>query len=293
MIESVAETCLEHAASDGFGSVYFSQPSTKLSCLKLGISCVTAPWEDGSASTLLGMMKQTAASLRFDRNFAVSSLAYTAVNICNALVTARAPPLVIVKRDKNVEAFNDTMNVSFSKEAIEQSIVTARKTLLEQKHEYQEKIKTKAINNNVGKVDQQPKPVNDAGVNMNTKDCDEPTDERNEAIQTIPAPSPVQNPDKSIESHETMTQADLDEKVQRKSADTSREDGNINPTTEENNIVEENHEEVQDFVTLDKKEELIDDKYDVHVDDNEKDEDDEDDEFPMIVDCDPDDEDME
>ena len=122
MVESVAATCLDIICAEGHGSAYCNHSEVKTSILRLGVSCISTSWSDGSASSLVSRMRQCASDLRFDRNSAVSSSAFSALTICNCLTTPRSSPLVIVTRDKKVAAFGDGISSSLSKAAIEDGI---------------------------------------------------------------------------------------------------------------------------------------------------------------------------
>lgn len=99
MVESICLTCLNYL--NGYrsnGLILFSYTDIKTSVLRLGLSCVCIPWSDGGASTLGGMLQQISSVLKFDRDETVAALASSAWCICNSKLTPRAPPLFLVTR---------------------------------------------------------------------------------------------------------------------------------------------------------------------------------------------------
>ena len=110
LIDSTAVTCLSMIRR--VNPVLTSE--TKASFLSLGIVCVSTPWPDGAGSSdcVTSLLRQAALSLKFDRDLTVSRCAYTALAVCNNIVTQRSPPLVIVKRNENL-AYNNKSSNSF------------------------------------------------------------------------------------------------------------------------------------------------------------------------------------
>jgi len=100
MVESICLTCLNHLNSyrSNNGTILFSYTDVKTSLLRLGLSCVSMPWSDGGASTLGGMLQKISSVLKFDRDETVAALASSAWCICNSNLTSRAPPLFLVTR---------------------------------------------------------------------------------------------------------------------------------------------------------------------------------------------------
>jgi hypothetical protein len=134
MLESFALTCLQHISTSG--SVYCNNPSSKAVILQFGVNCVSTPCQDGSASSIISILRQTASALKFDINREVSSLAYSACNICNSITTLRAPPLVIVKRDRNLETLqSERMGFSLSQKSITAGIENERENIIRNKRE--------------------------------------------------------------------------------------------------------------------------------------------------------------
>jgi hypothetical protein len=269
MVESMAVTCLGHICSEGNGSISCSAATTKTSILQLGINCISTPWADGSASSIVGVLRQTASYLRFDRNSTVSSTAYTALSICNCLATPRATPLVIVTRDKNVEAFDDGMSFSFSKEVIEEGINNVRENFVlnkeksinkEEEEENSKRGKeTPAINSKTSETIE--KPTKEENKNENKV-------ERLKEKNTEGKPSIQAKPEHPILRKEEDDEKESDIIVEHKR--------NENPSP----LKEEQPTFTSSFPVADNK-------------DDDSDDDSDDADFPMIVDCDPDDEDME
>jgi len=94
-IESVALTCMNHLSQHENIPFVFTYASTKSAVLHLSLSCISSPWPDGCASTLIGTLRSVACVLRHDRDDSVSLIAYKAFSVCNAFMTSRAPPLVL------------------------------------------------------------------------------------------------------------------------------------------------------------------------------------------------------
>ena len=261
MIESLASTCLGHICSDSNGSIYCNNSTTKASILRFGISCVSAPCSDGSASTITGIVRQTASYMRFDRDYSVSSMAFTALNICDSMVTFRAPPLVIVKRDKNIDAFSDGMNVLFSKATIEEGIYNSREIMLQRKRETKQKSNenlTKIIGNPVQNAIESLKL--DKGEKKEKILTTEESNQENDDAEKLEVET--SKPQEFKSSEERSTKKDTTPLPEYKANEASLIDQMNETKTSENTMI-----------------------------DDEGDDSDEDD-FPMIVDCDPDDEDM-
>lgn len=84
--------------SIGHGSI-FANSHVKQSLLQLGMTCVCMPWGDGGRSTLLGMVRTVASMLRSDPNVSVASAAFSTLCALDAVVTPRAPALVLPSRE--------------------------------------------------------------------------------------------------------------------------------------------------------------------------------------------------
>lgn len=280
MIESVAVTCLEQVCLEGHGLNYCSNPTTKLSILSLGINCVSTPCQDGSASTIIGIMKQTSSFLRADRDFAVSSMAYTAVNLCNSLLTSHVPPLVIIKRDKNIEGFSDGMVSTFSKEGIEESIINVREIVARQKKESE-------IKRNKGKLENVPLKQHPSKINVDSK-----IEVVRMKVVTEPETQSIIQSDDVISSHQGSDVKCVDAAKPELKSDQEAEADNED-TLPETKVDRSDIEEYDDkggpkevLVNPAKRPSMLDDDDGEEASDLDED-------FPIIVDCDPDEEDME
>ncbi len=271
MVESIAVTCLENISAEGHGSTYCNHTTVKTSILRLGVSCISTPWSDGSASSIVSRMRRTASYLRFDRNFAVSSAAYTALTICNSLATPRAPPLVIVTRDKKIAAFGDGMSSSFSKAALEEGIDNVRDSILQNKDEPKQGDEIKI------KKDANPSVVRTpAGI---------------ETTEKLPKVADKRNQEDENDASSTAAQRSESENVAVIPA--SHEESDSKEIHEEEELKQVQESEIsQDDSTHWSNEELqtVNSKI---TSTNEGEEESDDEDFPMIVDCDPDDEDIE
>ena len=256
MIESVTSTCLEHIRAESNGSIYCNNATTKAAILDLGINCISTPWSDGSASSITGMVRQTATYLRFDRDRSVSSTSYTALAICNCLATPRAPPLVIVTRDKNVEALNTGMSSSFSKAIIEEGISNMKENIIEKKI----KSKKKAISDSIRAKE---KSTIRAQINS-TKETAE--------VKI------VQSETKTFQESNADVELNTSLKIQQQHFPEKKDEA-------ESKVIVDHVE--KEKPPSPKEEPLVADPSDDEDDDLS------DADFPMIVDCDPDDEDME
>lgn len=101
-IESVAGTCLSNLSGQSTSSITgpaLSYSSTKCSLLKLASSSICAPWSDGAGSSLVGLLRRAAESLKRDNDGEVAAAAYSAICLCDAITAPRAPPMVIVSRN--------------------------------------------------------------------------------------------------------------------------------------------------------------------------------------------------
>ncbi len=286
MIESVAITCLEQVCLEGHGSIYCSNPNIKLSTLRLGINCVSTPCQDGSASTIIGMMKQTSLFLRTDRDFAVSSMAYTALNLCNSLLTSHVPPLVIIKRDKNIEGFSDGMVSTFSKEGIEDSIMNVREIIARQKKESEK-------NRNASKLEKVSIRQHPSKINVDSKsNVDNKIEVVRMKLKTQPETQSILQNDDAISSHQGLDVKCVDAAKPELKSDQEVEADNVDILPKR----KVDHFDIEDYddkggpqevlVNPAKRPSMLDDDDGIEASDLDED-------FPIIVDCDPDEEDME
>jgi len=101
-IESIVIKCLSSLSEPLTSSISSHHSLTKMAILQLGVNILCSPWKDGGASSrgnLSTTLKRTAMYLRKnDRNINVAASASSALCVCDALMTPRSPPLVIVTR---------------------------------------------------------------------------------------------------------------------------------------------------------------------------------------------------
>jgi len=105
-IESVTATCLSDLPGYSIPGPALSYSSTICSLLRLGSSCVCAPWSDGAASRLTGPLRSAAESLKGSKDHEVSSAAYSTLCVCDAIMAPRSPPMMVVTR--SVDAASGT-----------------------------------------------------------------------------------------------------------------------------------------------------------------------------------------
>ena len=67
----------------------------KVALLKVSTNAVNAPWQDGGLSTLLSQLRQLSDVLRYDRDPDVITAAYSAMSVCDMIMTPRSIPLSI------------------------------------------------------------------------------------------------------------------------------------------------------------------------------------------------------
>ncbi|KAL3802114.1 hypothetical protein HJC23_010870 [Cyclotella cryptica] len=96
-IDSITQTCLTTFYSMGSSSL-FAYFNVKRSLLQLGMNSVCVPWGDGGRGTLLAIVRTVASTLRSDPDDAVASIALSTLCSFDAIVTPRAPALLITSR---------------------------------------------------------------------------------------------------------------------------------------------------------------------------------------------------
>jgi len=105
-IESVAGTCLSSLSGRSTTNApgpTLSYSSTKCTLLKLASSCICAPWSDGAGSSLVGLLRRIAESLKRDTDGEVASAACSAICLCNAITVPRSPPMIVVSRSSGID----------------------------------------------------------------------------------------------------------------------------------------------------------------------------------------------
>jgi hypothetical protein len=98
-IESISLSCMNHLRQFQNTPQVLSFASTKVAVLQLSLDCISCPWPDGCASSLIGTLYAVTNTMKHDRDERVSVAAYKAAAVCNALIIPRAPPLVIGVRN--------------------------------------------------------------------------------------------------------------------------------------------------------------------------------------------------
>lgn len=104
-IDSITHTCLSMLYSVGSSSI-FAYPCVKQSLLLLGMNSVCMPWGDGGRGTLLEMVRNVASMLRSDYDVLVASTSLSVMCALDAIVTPRAPALLIPSRETASDCTN-------------------------------------------------------------------------------------------------------------------------------------------------------------------------------------------
>ena len=304
MIESVSTTCMEQLCSDSYGSIFCNYPSSKISVLNLGINCITSPWSDGSASSMVSTVKKYASFLKFDRNISVSSIAYTALTVCNCVATQRSPPLVIVSRDKNINAFLEPdLTTNFTKSLIEEGINSAKEKIIRNKQKQVNDRQSKDSENRIkaketgGKSDDSQK-KSCVKISDSKSMLDRADKEQNLSLNInhdSNAETALNNAarDKAADSHHVeykgyVKESSVNGVIESKTTTATKFNGHVDDEADQKHVKNEvgpSRSSTSDVIESN----AATTKYSSHVD---NDDDSISDDFPMIVDCDPDDEDM-
>lgn len=109
-IDSIIHTCLSTLYSTGSSSI-FAYSHVKQSLLRLGMDSVCMAWGDGGRSTLLGIVRTVASMLRSDSDVSVVSAALSTRCALDAMVTPRAPALLIPSRETVIDR-SDTLSAN-------------------------------------------------------------------------------------------------------------------------------------------------------------------------------------
>jgi len=187
LIESIASSCLSQISVSGKAvSNIATFAEVKSSFLRLGISCINNPWPDGGASTLVRTVRQIAFALKFDRDASVSSTAYLALSSCNMVQTSRSPPLVIVTRFKEGDMKVNSINTDqfFSMEGLKEGMSIVKEDILKSK------IIEKTKDENKKRVREEKEAKNSYKKSKKTKEVDdkpkiETTDQVTKEKQTV------------------------------------------------------------------------------------------------------------
>lgn len=274
LIESIASTAISKLGVDGVQGRFCNFSVVKASILKLGISCLVTPWPDGAASGLTLVLRQAAFVLRFDHDSNVSTIAYSAMGICNMAVAPRAPPLVIVTRLNDSEATTSAKHRQFfSRDSLENGMESAKEDILKSKiieKETQEKKKKKKEVEKKKKQMMESEKSKVHKVDTNAKVTESDNGSGRDKFSDLVQPPNEHVPSSTEEDHQSKDE-DLPE-IKDEDADISmsEEPSSVKVDIEEDDNVEESS--------------LPSDKG--------NDSDASDDDFPPIIDCAPDDEDM-
>ncbi|VEU39024.1 unnamed protein product [Pseudo-nitzschia multistriata] len=144
LIESVVVSALSKIGETRqSGTEILSWAPVKISILRLANSCVTTPWQDGASSSLVDLLTSTARTLKDDVDIEVSTIANTALRICDSLSIPRAPALIYVNRavgsgnssgidsGPSAIATTDSASLATNIESARNDAVRARKAALE------------------------------------------------------------------------------------------------------------------------------------------------------------------
>jgi hypothetical protein len=120
LIESVALSALLMLCDfERRSSSVMAWAPIKIGILHLASSCITAPWNDGSSSSLSDRLVDTAKLLECDMDLSVCHAAKEALRICDALQIPRAPALLLVSHRAAVESGAGHLDASSITEGIE------------------------------------------------------------------------------------------------------------------------------------------------------------------------------
>ncbi len=273
LIESMASTCLGNIEARNSPKRYYNFALVKVAVIQLGISCVSNPWPDGASSGLVQVLRQTAFALKFDRDRDVSSRAYLALSICNMAVMPRAPPLVIVTRTNDAESgmMNPSRNLFFSRETLEGGISAVREDIL------RAKIIDKDMQEKRASVKKERAAIKAKSLMEKETRKSSKTFKDEEMID--------------VENNDDLKTSDVDEELDKGETDGTNDQSESDGTKGDG--IESNPNKiasVQVHVEDGSVENIEIDKDDESSDSDEDGSDDDD--FPPIIDCGPDDEDM-
>lgn len=122
-IEGVLVSCLASLKSSESATL-MKTSTTKIALLNLAKAVLCSPWRDGGSSTLHGNVYSLTLKLKFDRDMEVVFLAYELLNICDAMLLPRAPPIVVATRSA---AHTSQKDISEIQEQIEQNRMEIKK----------------------------------------------------------------------------------------------------------------------------------------------------------------------
>ncbi len=261
---------------------------------------------------MVGTVKKTSIFLKCDRNTLVSSTAYTALSICNCLAIQRSPPLVIISRDKNVDAFQEAgMTTDFSKSLIEEGIKSVKERITTMKQNQIKEAQSKATKEKAqsNEVEDQSKEVqgdvttvqsgkskmangNDAKAKITDMEQNESLSQGTPTTASFPGKFQQSRVDKKGNKHHNGRQMEPkmdsnEQKDQGLEVDTGRDDGERKEERDENF-----HKELKKPKLKDTSPAVNPSKIAAMNQDDDEDDESIGDDFPMIVDCDPDDEDV-
>jgi len=276
-IESLAHTSLfdmkaslDNNAFINKKHIILTYANVRIAILKLGKSCICTQWKDGGTSTLVPPLLDVASNLKLRvTDVSVLSFAAEVVRVCDTILTPRAPPLSIIKRNSssggtNRQESNDKYENSVENE---KSKFYSSSTLLNEIRNHNNELKLARQH-----VDKKPKDIKTESIG------DEEPKILDKILQVNEDKTKMTNCE--IERiHHVDSNTDMDKTHTLSSTDCLPSEPNINARKKLNEI---NQNNMVNNLELKQKN---------NENENRKETDDDmsDDDFPCIVDCDPDD----
>jgi hypothetical protein len=285
-IESIAYSCLSQISVSGKAvSNIATFAVVKSSFLRLGISCINNPWPDGGASTLVRAVRKIAFGLKFDRDVSVSSTAYSALSTCNMVQTSRSPPLVIVTRFKEGDMKVNSMNTDqfFSMEGLEEGMSIVKEDILKSK--IIEKEKEESKNNKRAREEKGARKSDKKSKKTNDKPKVETTDQVTKDKQTVDSSPKLHTLPSTMGEKEDGNKVDATSEHDQLSKDS--QDKLSSPADEVDVAMTEENDGV-----IESPQEVSKDLNGNHSEAEGSGDDDDEFNFPTIIDCGPDDEDI-
>ena len=121
-LDSIIHTCLATLHSRAGGIAIFAYSNVKRSMLQLGMNCACVPWGDGGRSTITNVVRALSSMMRNDPDTSVASTALSTLCAIDAVMTPRAPPLLIPARSSTNESSSSAANSGISASAILQGM---------------------------------------------------------------------------------------------------------------------------------------------------------------------------
>ena len=140
---------IDMVAATSLSSIVHVHPITafgeiKCSILQLGMAVLCTPWQDGAASTIATELMSAAQSCVQDSNDTVVSTAVASLNVCSSLHCSRLPPLHIITRPNNFLSDNTSASTAVSAENIEDKLRSTRDEMNRAKAISEDKAKANA-----------------------------------------------------------------------------------------------------------------------------------------------------